>query len=232
VCGRAGRVANRPEAEPTARFGGANGSPPSDAPSPFLRNGRVSDGPVQILFGSTLEVREGENRRLPRHETCTAFGTLLKRRPLARQGAVGSVRWAAHQHRRGQSESIARTGLSLMRRRAAGIFPTPTVDETCASAPGWCARTTARSSSGQEKCSTVFPILILRHRRTSSGQPLGRLAQMLQPVRALMVDPQVLHIDELSLGLARDPWSPPSCSVVKPLPIHPPGTTIVVGRTR
>ena len=182
----------------------------------------VSYGPVQILFGVDLEVREGEIVAL--------LGTNGAGKSTLLKGASGLVKVGGGSVRLGGSaiggepaEAIARMGLSLMP-GGRGIFPTLTVDENLRLG-AWMIRKDHRAAAdAKARVHDLFPILRQRGHQ-QAGNLSGGEQQMLSLSMALMVTPKVLMIDELSLGLAPTVVSQ-LLQVVKML--HQAGTTIVV----
>jgi ABC-type branched-subunit amino acid transport system ATPase component/ABC-type branched-subunit amino acid transport system permease subunit len=201
---------------------GAGGVMPDTPVALSCEKVEVSYGPVQILFGIDLEVREGEIVALL-GTNGAGKSTLLKGASGLVKVGGGSVRLGGASIDGDQAESIARKGLSLMP-GGRGIFPTLTVDENLRLGT-WMVRKDHRASSeAKEKVLDLFPILRQRAHQ-QAGNLSGGEQQMLSLSMALMVTPRVLMIDELSLGLAPTVVTQ-LLAVVKQL--HESGTTIVV----
>jgi ABC-type branched-subunit amino acid transport system ATPase component/ABC-type branched-subunit amino acid transport system permease subunit len=209
----------------TATVSLANGHDPrgSDLPIAFsCQKVEVSYGPVQILFGVDLEVRQGEIVAL--------LGTNGAGKSTLLKGAAGLVKVGGGTVRLGTldisgdpAEAIAHQGLSLMP-GGRGIFPTLTVEENLRLGTWMIRKDGAAAKAAKARVIELFPILGNR-----LGQQAGNLSggeqQMLSLAMALMVTPKVLMIDELSLGLAPTVVAQ-LLDVVKLL--HQSGTTIVV----
>src|SRR5690606_16800699 len=114
-------------------------------------------------------------------------------------------------------------GISLMP-GGKGVFPTLTVAENLRLASWLIRKDPERVAAAQEEVETLFPIL-----KERSGQMAGNLSggeqQMLALGGALMTRPELLMIDELSLGLAPTIVGQ-LLEVVRE--IHRRGTTIVI----
>jgi ABC-type branched-subunit amino acid transport system ATPase component/ABC-type branched-subunit amino acid transport system permease subunit len=198
----------------------------STLPDPSIvfacRKVEVSYGPVQILFGVDLEVREGEIVAL--------LGTNGAGKSTLLKGAAGLVKVGGGTVSLGSvdiggqpAEAVAHLGLSLMP-GGRGIFPTLTVDENLRLGAWMVRKDAAAAKTAKARVIGLFPILGNR-----IGQQAGNLSggeqQMLSLAMALMVTPKVLMIDELSLGLAPTVVAQ-LIDVVKRL--HEGGTTIIV----
>ncbi|HEY4376512.1 MAG TPA: ATP-binding cassette domain-containing protein, partial [Acidimicrobiales bacterium] len=182
----------------------------------------VSYGPVQILFGVDLDVHQGEIVAL--------LGTNGAGKSTLLKGASGLVKvgggavWLDGVSITGeQAEVVARQGMSLMP-GGRGVFPTLSVEENLRLGT-WMIRKDHRAvSEANARVIDLFPILRQRGHQ-QAGNLSGGEQQMLSLAMALMVQPKVLMIDELSLGLAPTVVAQ-LLEVVKLL--HAQGTTIVV----
>ncbi len=182
----------------------------------------VSYGPVQILFGVDLDVHEGEIVAL--------LGTNGAGKSTLLKGASGLVKvgggsvWLDGAPITGeQAETVARRGLSLMP-GGRGVFPTLSVDENLRLGTWMIRKDHGAVAEAKARVIDLFPILRQRGHQ-QAGNLSGGEQQMLSLAMALMVQPKVLMIDELSLGLAPTVVSQ-LLEVVKLL--HAQGTTIVV----
>ncbi|MGQ0431275.1 MAG: ATP-binding cassette domain-containing protein [Microthrixaceae bacterium] len=201
-----------------------NGHAPEPLRPPLLscRGIDMAYGPVQILFGVDFDVAE--------REIVALLGTNGAGKSTLLKGICGLVR-----PKRGtvtfkdeditslSADVTTHRGISLMP-GGKGVFPTLTVAENLRLA-AWLIRGDAeRVEEAHTEVTDLFPILAER-----SGQMAGNLSggeqQMLALGGALMTRPELLMIDELSLGLAP--------TIVGQLlevvqEIHRRGTTIVI----
>jgi branched-chain amino acid transport system ATP-binding protein len=179
-------------------------------------------GSVQILFGVDFEVRE--------HEIVALLGTNGAGKSTLLKGICGLVRPTAGKvHFKGEdvtklpADVTARRGVSLMP-GGKGVFPTLSVDENLRLAAWLIRDDPARIALAKEEVLELFPVLAERH-----GQMAGNLSggeqQMLALGSALMTRPELLMIDELSLGLAPTIVGQ-LLEVVRE--VHRRGTTIVI----
>jgi ABC-type branched-subunit amino acid transport system ATPase component len=159
----------------------------------------VSYGPVQVLFGVDLDVADNEIVALL-GTNGAGKSTLLKAvcglLPVKR----GSVTFDGQDVTGVQTEALAKRGLALMP-GGKGVFPTLSVAENLRLA-GWLARDDPeRLERARAAVLELFPILANRIDQLA-GDLSGGEQQMLALGMALMTEPRVLMIDELSLGLA------------------------------
>ena len=182
----------------------------------------VSYGPVQILFGVDLEVKRGEVVALL-GTNGAGKSTLLKAICGLVAPKAGTVEFMGEDITGLSADIVAERGAALMP-GGKGIFPTLTVAENLRLASWLIKDDPQRVKETKAEVLDLFPILAER-----SGQLAGDLSggeqQMLALGGALMTSPELLMIDELSLGLAP--------TIVARLlevvdEIHRRGTTIVV----
>ena len=159
----------------------------------------VSYGPVQILFGVDFDVT--------RHEIVALLGTNGAGKSTLLKGICGLVK-----PKRGtvtfQGEDITdlpadvttRRGVSLMP-GGKGVFPTLTVAENLRLATWLIRDDQERIEAARAEVLELFPVLAERHNQMA-GNLSGGEQQMLALGSALMTRPELLMIDELSLGLA------------------------------
>ncbi len=182
----------------------------------------VSYGPVQILFGVDLEVKRGEVVALL-GTNGAGKSTLLKAICGLKAPKAGTVTFKGEDITGMSADLVTHKGAALMP-GGKGIFPTLTVAENLRLATWLIRDDPQRVKEAKAEVLELFPILGER-----SGQLAGDLSggeqQMLALGGALMTRPELLMIDELSLGLAP--------TIVARLlevvdEIHRRGTTIIV----
>ncbi|MGQ0832315.1 MAG: ATP-binding cassette domain-containing protein [Microthrixaceae bacterium] len=204
--------------------GATNGHAPPSTEAPLLscRDIDMAYGPVQILFGVDFDVAEGEIVALL-GTNGAGKSTLLKGICGLVRPKRGTVTFKGEDITSLSADVTTHRGISLMP-GGKGVFPTLTVAENLRLA-AWLIRSDAdRVEQARTEVTELFPILGQR-----SGQMAGNLSggeqQMLALGGALMTKPELLMIDELSLGLAP--------TIVGQLlevvqEIHRRGTTIVI----
>ena len=158
-----------------------------------------SYGPVQVLFDVGFEVRRGEVLALL-GTNGAGKSTIL--RAIAGLGtpARGVVRLHGRTITYISPEQRVKLGIRILP-GGKGVFPPMTVRENLEMAPSSTAATAPTATAASTGCSTCSPTCAGRQ-----DQPAGSLSggqqQMLALAMALLHDPEVLLIDELSLGLA------------------------------
>jgi ABC-type branched-subunit amino acid transport system ATPase component/ABC-type branched-subunit amino acid transport system permease subunit len=196
----------------------------SSAPAPILAcaNVEASYGRVQILFGINLEIAQGEVVALV-GTNGAGKSTLLRAMSGLLDTGLGQITLRGQRIDNANPEGIVRQGMSLMP-GGRGVFPGLTVAENLRLA-GWLLRKDpARAKELRQRQLATFPVLGSRLGQ-AAGDLSGGEQQMLSLAMALMVEPDVLLIDELSLGLAPTVVSQ-LLDVLRDL--HANGTTIVV----
>jgi ABC-type branched-subunit amino acid transport system ATPase component len=210
--------------DPVASNGHANGHQHRTETETILRceGIDVSYGPVQILFGVDLEVKRGEVVALL-GTNGAGKSTLLKAICGLKAPKAGKVEFMGEDITGLTADLVTHKGAALMP-GGKGIFPTLTVAENLRLASWLIRDDPQRVKEAKAEVLDLFPILAER-----SGQLAGDLSggeqQMLALGGALMTRPELLMIDELSLGLAP--------TIVARLlevvdEIHRRGTTIIV----
>jgi ABC-type branched-subunit amino acid transport system ATPase component len=158
-----------------------------------------SYGPLQILFDISLQLGQGEALGLL-GTNGAGKSTLLKVIAGLVSPARGSVHLAGADLSRAPAEEIVGRGLVLIR-GGQGVFPDMTVSENLDIHSLTIRRDRAEAARRRARVLEMFPILARR-----SGQKAGQLSggeqQQLLLAKAVLLDPKVLCIDELSLGLA------------------------------
>ncbi|HUR77128.1 MAG TPA: ATP-binding cassette domain-containing protein [Acidimicrobiales bacterium] len=179
-------------------------------------------GPVQILFEVDFSVRE--------HEIVALLGTngagkstLLKGICGLVKPSAGKVLFAGEDVTNMAADVTTHRGVSLMP-GGKGVFPTLSVTENLRLAAWMIRDDQERVERARIEVQELFPIL---ERRSSqlAGDLSGGEQQMLALGAALMTQPRLLMIDELSLGLAPTIVAQ-LLEVVRE--IHDRGTTIVL----
>jgi ABC-type branched-subunit amino acid transport system ATPase component len=182
----------------------------------------VSYGPVQILFGVDLEVKRGEVVALL-GTNGAGKSTLLKAISGLKAPKAGTVEFMGEDITGLSADVITHKGAALMP-GGKGIFPTLTVAENLRLASWLIRDDSQRVKEAKAEVLELFPILAERSSQLA-GDLSGGEQQMLALGGALMTRPELLMIDELSLGLAP--------TIVARLlevvdEIHRRGTTIIV----
>lgn len=160
-------------------------------------NVHVSYGPVSVLQGVTLTVREGE--------VVTVIGsngagktTLLKTIAGLLSAHRGCVAFLGRDITAFEANRVVRLGLALVP-EGRQVFARMTVHENLIM--GAYSRSGKEIGADLERCCSLFPQLRKRlHQR--AGTLSGGEQQMLAMARGLMVRPRLLLLDEPSLGLA------------------------------
>jgi len=222
---RAGVTAGPPAADVTAELPLAGSSPngaTGGEPMLWCRGIDMYYGPVQILFDVDFEVREGEIVALL-GTNGAGKSTLLKGISGLVRPRRGTVRFKGEDVTKLSADVTARRGISLMP-GGKGIFPTLSVGENLRMASWLIRDEPERVEMAREEVLSLFPVLSERYQQMA-GNLSGGEQQMLSLGAALMTKPELLMIDELSLGLAPTVVGQ-LMEVVQEL--HRRGTTIVV----
>ena len=155
-------------------------------------------GEVQVLWGISIEVARGK--------MTTIIGTNGAGKTTTLRAIMGSIRcWKGRILLQGQDvtklspHSKANRGLVLVP-EGRQLFPDMSVEENLEMG-GYSRRARKKEKQNLERVYELFPRL--KERRTQKSSTLsGGEQQMLAMGRGLMQEPEVLMIDELSLGLA------------------------------
>ncbi|WP_419919583.1 ATP-binding protein [Candidatus Poriferisocius sp.] len=172
---------------------------PDDIPVLQVRELDYSYGPVQVLFDCGLEVRRGETLALL-GTNGAGKSTLL--RAISGLGAPdrGAIRLNGRTITYADAELRFKQGIVQVR-GGSGVFPGLTVEENLLAVMLSTKTDRAETRRRIERVYGVFGAL-----REKRNQPAGDLSggqqQMLAFGMGLMHEPEVLLIDELSLGLA------------------------------
>ncbi|HJR26269.1 MAG TPA: ATP-binding cassette domain-containing protein [Acidimicrobiales bacterium] len=174
---------------------GPNGREPYLA----VRGLDASYGPVQVLFGLDLDVYEGEIVALL-GTNGAGKSTLFKCITNLLEPTAGSVTFAGDDITGRRTEDIATGGIVMMP-GGRSVFPTLTVRDNLRLACWIKRHDKAAVQEAEERVLDLFPRLADRI-DLLAGNLSGGEQQMLAVSQALIPDPKLLLIDELSLGLA------------------------------
>ena len=156
-------------------------------------------GPVQVLFGLDLEIDEGEIVALLGTNGAgksTLFKCITGLLPTKR----GSITFMDDSIVGVPTNEIAERGIVMMP-GGRSVFPTLSVRENLRLAAWLKRKDSAAVRDAEERVLSMFPRLADRA-GTMAGNLSGGEQQMLAISQALIPDPKLLLIDELSLGLA------------------------------
>jgi branched-chain amino acid transport system ATP-binding protein len=153
---------------------------------------------VQVLYDVDVEVRRGERVALL-GTNGAGKSTVLKAASGLITPTAGTIRWKGEDITDIPAEQLVRRGLGQVP-GGRGLFPTLTVAENLRMG-GYIYPDEKRVDEEVERVTSYFPWIAER-----AGQQAGTLSggeqQQLATARALMARPELLMIDELSLGLA------------------------------
>ncbi|MGI8493380.1 MAG: ATP-binding cassette domain-containing protein [Acidimicrobiales bacterium] len=183
----------------TEQVAWAGESAPSGAPLLACEGIDMAYGPVQILFGVDFNVAAGEIVALL-GTNGAGKSTLLKGICGLVRPKRGTVIFKGEDVTALPADVTTRRGISLMP-GGKGVFPTLSVAENLRMAAWLIRNDTARVDAAREEVFELFPVLKQR-RGQMAGNLSGGEQQMLALGGALMTKPELLMIDELSLGLA------------------------------
>ena len=159
----------------------------------------VAYGPVQVLFGVDLDVEPGETIALL-GTNGAGKSTLLRAICGLSKVRVGHIQFEGEDITNADPAALAGQGIGFMP-GGRGVFPGLTVAENLRMA-GWLLRKQPGAvDAAVERCLSLFPILSQRMDQRAALLSGGQ-QQMLALAQALVPNPRLLMIDELSLGLA------------------------------
>jgi ABC-type branched-subunit amino acid transport system ATPase component len=156
-------------------------------------------GQLQVLFGISMSVRQGEALALL-GTNGAGKSTLLRVICGLETPTSGQVRFAGRDITGAAAERLAGQGLALICGGKA-IFTDMTIEENLQMQALGIRRQRALLRERMDRVFTTFPRLAER-RSQLAGKLSGGEQQQLALAKALLLDPQLLCIDELSLGLA------------------------------
>jgi ABC-type branched-subunit amino acid transport system ATPase component len=189
------------EAEGGAREVSPDGGQPADTDTAPLAlsavDVRAGYGRIEVLHGISLDVRSGTSMALLGPNGAgktTLLNAISGQIPLT----AGTVEVSGRPLKRNATENLARSGVCMIPEGRA-IFPNLTVSENLLMYTF--RRSGLKSAKVEEQAFERFPALADR-RKQLAGTLSGGEQRMLALARALTTEPQILLLDELSMGLA------------------------------
>jgi ABC-type branched-subunit amino acid transport system ATPase component len=199
-----GGEAESPESRPAARAVAVAAPLPSDAsPSDAapvalsVADVRAGYGRIEVLHGISLEVPKGSALALL-GPNGAGKSTLLKVISGQLAATAGTIEVGGRRLGRSATEVLARSGVCMIP-EGRSIFPNLTVSENLLMYTF--RRRGLNRADVEEQAVARFPALGSR-RRQLAGTLSGGEQRMLSMARALTTEPEILLLDELSMGLA------------------------------
>jgi ABC-type branched-subunit amino acid transport system ATPase component len=183
----------------TTSAGATAESPPQDGMLLSCKGIDMAYGSVQILFDVDFNVEKNELVALL-GTNGAGKSTLLKGICGLVRPKKGSVVFKGEDITKLAADVTARRGISLMP-GGKGVFPTLTVAENLKMGAWLIRDDPERAEIARQEVLELFPILAERYNQMA-GNLSGGEQQMLALGSALMTRPELIMIDELSLGLA------------------------------
>ena len=164
-----------------------------------LEGVNASYGPIEVLFEIDLEIADGEMVALL-GTNGAGKTTILRVISGLLRPTGGTAEWNGSSVVGRKPAEIIREGIVQMP-GGRGVFPGMTVEENLEVGGYLFGRDRARLRSAIDRVLELFPALSEKRRDLASTLSGGQ-QQMLALAMVLLHDPEVLAIDELSLGLA------------------------------
>lgn len=156
-------------------------------------------GPIQVLFGIDLAIEEGEIIALL-GTNGAGKTTILRVISGTLEPKAGEVNFRGESLIGRRPSDIVRDGIVQMP-GGRGVFPGMSVYENLEIGGFLYGKDKARRKEMIDKVFTFFPVLAER-RKQIAGSMSGGQQQMLTMAKSFIMNPDLLLIDELSLGLA------------------------------
>jgi branched-chain amino acid transport system ATP-binding protein len=164
-----------------------------------LEGVRASYGPIEVLFGIDLEVGDGEMVALL-GTNGAGKSTILRVISGILQPSSGTVEWQGESLVGRRPAEIIRSGIVQMP-GGHGVFPGMTVEENLEVGGYLYGRDRVRLRAAIDRALELLPALAKR-RNQVAGSMSGGEQQMVSLAKCFVMEPKLLLIDELSLGLA------------------------------
>jgi ABC-type branched-subunit amino acid transport system ATPase component len=170
-----------------------------ETPALQVANVDFSYGPVQVLFDVNFEIRKGETVALL-GTNGAGKSTILRVISGLEVPERGVIRMDGRNITYVSPEQRAKLGI-LQLPGGKGVFPSLTVQQNLAISARLHGGTNAEVDARVDKVLETFPELAERRKQPARSLSGGQ-QQMLALARVLIHEPEILLIDELSLGLA------------------------------
>ena len=180
------------------RSGAVSGEEPEDEPLLEVSGLDVSFGKLQVLHGVDFRVHRGERIALL-GTNGAGKSTILKAASNLIPRTAGTIRWKGQDTAGLTAEELVRSGLAHVP-GGRGVFPSLSVGENLRMG-GYLLPDETELPERIGRVAASFPWLTSRLDQ-AAGTLSGGEQQQLAVARALITDPEVLMIDEMSLGLA------------------------------
>ncbi len=163
-----------------------------------VENLTVHHGAIQALTQVSFDVKVGELTAVI-GSNGAGKSTLLRTLSGLKSATTGSATWKGHNLLHGKAESHVRHGVAHVS-EGKSVIPELTVEENLDLGALW-RRNKAEANATKREVFDLFPRLEERRKQTTETLSGGE-RQMLAIGRALMSKPELLLLDEPSLGLA------------------------------